>query len=297
MVEPKVLLGNKEYSIKSIRGFSITFYILGAILMIASFFIMPIGILFLIFGLIIFFMGNSYRKMVKKALSPTSPLVTDKEQSLQPAYDETVSELKPIQPIQVKAAKEDTELQFCSNCGAEFGSGKFCSECGTPVAQKHVVPAQPTTIVSGHDIKMCLNCGDRLLTQAKVCPSCGARAKNYPVINSNDIERINQIKANAKHIDYKTSFMNSVSPQSNMNVSSPNTILSKKEHIKQNKANGVACCPKCGSTSLSANKKGFGVGKAVVGAWALGPVGLVAGNAGAKKVIVTCLSCGHQWKV
>ncbi|MGX8711666.1 MAG: hypothetical protein ACQGTM_15645 [bacterium] len=77
--------------------------------------------------------------------------------------------------------------------------------------------------------------------------------------------------------------------------------LSKKERIKENKANGVACCPKCGSTSLSANKKGFGVGKALLGASAtmltpLGPLGAVAGNAGAKKVIITCLNCGHQWK-
>ncbi|WP_243578011.1 zinc ribbon domain-containing protein [Clostridium minihomine] len=79
--------------------------------------------------------------------------------------------------------------------------------------------------------------------------------------------------------------------------------LSKKERIKENKTNGIACCPKCASTSLSANKKGFGIGKAVVGAGAgiftagaAGLIGLTAGNAGAKKVIITCLNCGHQWK-
>lgn len=59
---------------------------------------------------------------------------------------------------------------------------------------------------------------------------------------------------------------------------------------------GLAYCPKCGSTSLSANKKGFGVGKAVVGAWAVGPIGLTAGNIGRQKVLVTCLNCGHQFK-
>ncbi|MCI5722407.1 hypothetical protein QLX55_03755 [Solobacterium moorei] len=57
----------------------------------------------------------------------------------------------------------------------------------------------------------------------------------------------------------------------------------------------VARCPKCGSVSISGNKKGFGIGKAVVGAAALGPIGLVAGNAGAKKIRCTCLNCGHQW--
>lgn len=72
---------------------------------------------------------------------------------------------------------------------------------------------------------------------------------------------------------------------------------SKRERIKENRQNGIACCPKCGSTSLSANKKGFGVGKAVVGAALTGGIGLVAGNIGAKKVWVTCLNCGHRWKL
>lgn len=56
------------------------------------------------------------------------------------------------------------------------------------------------------------------------------------------------------------------------------------------------CCPKCGSTQISANKKGFGVGKAVVGAAVAGPIGLTVGNIGSNKVIVTCLKCGHRWQ-
>ena len=73
-------------------------------------------------------------------------------------------------------------------------------------------------------------------------------------------------------------------------------MSSKRERIKENKKNAVACCPKCGSTSLTANKKGFGIGKAVIGAYIAGPIGLVAGNINAKKVRVTCLNCGHQFK-
>ena len=71
--------------------------------------------------------------------------------------------------------------------------------------------------------------------------------------------------------------------------------LSKRQRIKENKKNGIACCPKCGSTSLTANKKGFGVGKAVIGTAVAGPIGLVSGNKGAKKVRITCLNCGNQW--
>lgn len=55
-------------------------------------------------------------------------------------------------------------------------------------------------------------------------------------------------------------------------------------------------CPKCGSTQITAGKKGFGLGKAAGGALLLGPVGLLGGMIGSKKVKITCLKCGHEWK-
>lgn len=65
--------------------------------------------------------------------------------------------------------------------------------------------------------------------------------------------------------------------------------------VKPSASQPVPHCPKCNSTSISADKKGFGIGKAVAGAAFAGPVGLVAGNLGAKQVRITCLNCGHQW--
>lgn len=73
----------------------------------------------------------------------------------------------------------------------------------------------------------------------------------------------------------------------------------KKEQLeleKQNQ-NAQAKCPKCGSTSLVANKKGFGAGKAAIGYTILGPIGLAAGGINAKKVWVTCLNCGKRFKL
>ena len=70
-------------------------------------------------------------------------------------------------------------------------------------------------------------------------------------------------------------------------------ILEKKPNdIEDN----VACCPKCGSTSLTANKKGFSVTKGVIGLAVSPLAGAVVGSTGKNKVIVTCLKCGHQWK-
>ena len=55
-------------------------------------------------------------------------------------------------------------------------------------------------------------------------------------------------------------------------------------------------CPKCGSSQITADKKGYGLGKAVGGGLLLGPIGLLGGLIGSKKVMVTCLKCGQQWE-
>lgn len=54
-------------------------------------------------------------------------------------------------------------------------------------------------------------------------------------------------------------------------------------------------CPKCGSTQLTANKKGFGLVKALIGGAIFGSVGLLGGFLGSKKIKITCLHCGHSW--
>jgi len=55
-------------------------------------------------------------------------------------------------------------------------------------------------------------------------------------------------------------------------------------------------CPKCGSSQITANKKGYSVGKAAAGVILTGGIGLVAGAIGSGAVKITCLSCGNSWK-
>jgi tellurium resistance protein TerD len=55
-------------------------------------------------------------------------------------------------------------------------------------------------------------------------------------------------------------------------------------------------CPVCGSTQVMGQEKGYGLGKAAVGWVTLGPVGLLGGLVGSKKIRLGCLSCGHRWK-
>ncbi len=55
-------------------------------------------------------------------------------------------------------------------------------------------------------------------------------------------------------------------------------------------------CPVCHSTQITANKKGYSLGRGVAGGVLLGPAGLLGGLIGSNKVVITCLKCGHQWK-
>lgn len=52
-------------------------------------------------------------------------------------------------------------------------------------------------------------------------------------------------------------------------------------------------CPKCKSTNITADKKGYSLGKGVVGGVLLGPLGLLAGMHGKNKIELICLNCGN----
>lgn len=71
----------------------------------------------------------------------------------------------------------------------------------------------------------------------------------------------------------------------------------KEKQKKKESYNNQVCCPKCGSTQLTANKKGFSLGKALVGGIAFVPIaGVATGLIGKNKIIITCLNCGKQFK-
>jgi hypothetical protein len=71
----------------------------------------------------------------------------------------------------------------------------------------------------------------------------------------------------------------------------PNCGCPIKSYTKE-----VLCCPKCGSSNLSSEKKGFSGKKAVAGALLTGGIGLLAGTIGSNDTMITCLKCGHRFK-
>lgn len=56
-------------------------------------------------------------------------------------------------------------------------------------------------------------------------------------------------------------------------------------------------CPECGSPHISLEKKGFGIGKALVGGALVGPAGFIGGMFGYKDREVVCIRCRCKLKL
>ena len=54
-------------------------------------------------------------------------------------------------------------------------------------------------------------------------------------------------------------------------------------------------CPKCTSNQIHYEKKGYGIGKGLIGLATIGPLGLAAGAIGKDKLLSICVKCGHKW--
>ena len=59
---------------------------------------------------------------------------------------------------------------------------------------------------------------------------------------------------------------------------------------------GVNCCPKCYSTQIIREKRGFSWGLAILGFFLFPVFGLLLGLCGKNKFRAHCTKCGHRWK-
>lgn len=222
---------------------------------------------------------------------------------------------------------------FCFKCGAEISDeSDFCMKCGTEILHHNKTEIEEVNSISTIPMNATIKSAfvsTIIVSETEISYKSGLKSETIKVSDISDIRYTAGtpsengrlfITANGKSYNVMFFFNNNkkiaelcgyFSALSNntfipMEVTTSTSsqtgetqheekTLSKRQRIKENKKNGIACCPKCGSTSLTANKKGFGVGKAVIGTAVAGPIGLVAGNKGEKKVRITCLNCGNQW--
>ena len=149
------------------------------------------------------------------------------------------------------------DVMFCTKCGKENrADSAFCGYCGNPFTA--FVADRPET-------------GELTKTDMDLA-----------YYNANL-----QIQQQALHIQ-----------QQELEEAQRQTQQQRQQlQLQQKQYDEMMKCPRCGSTSLSGNKKGYGIGKGVVGAIILGgPLGLIAGNIGSSKVVITCMKCGHKFR-
>ena len=185
---------------------------------------------------------------------------------------------------------------FCPSCGNNCGDANFCSNCGTRlnVARTYSVATEkanaPKSIyqanINGREINLLRVVGEYGADTSRVYSYL---KREYGISKEQAKELLAPFKAQEETNRQKQTFKGLVRDVANETGSE----MAQKAKMD---AAGQIYCPKCLSTSISANQKGFSVGRAAMGAAVGLEVGLIAGGIGSKKVICTCLKCGHQWK-
>jgi RNA polymerase subunit RPABC4/transcription elongation factor Spt4 len=149
------------------------------------------------------------------------------------------------------------------------------------------------------NIKICTNCGEKLLIKARICPTCGKNAKDFPIVNSSDNEKIDKIISSVPN------------PQKRENPNWHKRCRINNQQRLNSESQNVVCCPKCHSTSLLTSKKGFSIGFAIFGCLFFGAIGgllistlgiiigiilgILCGFESSRKIRMTCLKCGHKF--
>lgn len=155
----------------------------------------------------------------------------------------------------------------CPKCGHSLlDDSKFCAYCGTNLFDQRTEDGKI----------ICPYCGEKT-EKGNFCTNCRGEMHHYAL---QAIKPGDELNSDALALRMQAAQLQMQKRQLELQTSQVKTM---------------ARCPVCGCTSLSGDKKGFGVGKAVVGAAIVGPIGLIAGNINADKVKVTCMNCGHKF--
>lgn len=163
---------------------------------------------------------------------------------------------------------------FCPNCGNNCGDANYCSNCGTRLKET-VATVSAANSTSDERAEMI------------------RRYEKYKV-KGNKIKTIGAIEKGAG-VSFDEAML--IADELFSDELPPMRTYERDQKKKaEMDAAGQVYCPKCLSTSISANPKGFGWGRGAIGASVGLDVGLITGGIGSKKVICTCLKCGYQWK-
>jgi len=133
----------------------------------------------------------------------------------------------------------------------------------------------------------CSECGKGISDKAEACPHCGCPLKLQRLPDS--------VVCLDCHKPFP--FNDQVCPHCGLFNSQKYNLLAELEPEPETEKQDTAVyCPRCRArNALTAGKKGFSVGKAIVGGVLTGGIGLLGGFIGSKKTVITCLKCNHKW--
>lgn len=179
----------------------------------------------------------------------------------------------------------------CPNCGNSCENAKFCPECGTKLDVQNPAPADIPKKTVPRSICQA-NVNGREINLLKVVVKYGANTprvysylrREYGISKEQATELLAPFEAQV--VANKTSRKNIFATAAEELVAKSAEEAKRKSELD---AAGQVYCPKCLSTSISANKRGYSVIRARL--W-----GIAAGAIGSQKIICTCLKCGYQWK-
>lgn len=169
---------------------------------------------------------------------------------------------------------------YCNNCGKE-ASGKFCANCGAPLDGK------------------VLSVESEKASKDFIAEINGESVNISEMVRTNQERREKTANPTMDAIKAASPVNKQLRDKYGISASQARRVIGEYIQLtfpQDPVDNGVARCPRCHSTSIQPMKKGFGLGKAVVGGALLGPVGLLAGGIGKNKVEMYCMKCGNKWK-
>ena len=165
----------------------------------------------------------------------------------------------------------------CPNCDCNIPDDSvFCTECGIKIYEYGLA----------ENMMRCPSCKHPTVKNANFCTNCRAPLSQQAIDNTLKLASLEMQKT---QIEIQNAAIN---------------LQKQQAEMLQKKLDSELKCPKCGSTSITGQKKGYGVVKGGLGALAVGAatggigaiIGLGAGNIGRKKIICTCMNCGHKFK-
>ena len=187
-----------------------------------------------------------------------------------------------------------TYMKFQKKSGNQ--SPWYCPKCKTyPLEQKAPIVdeielseyfPEPTA-----EIVICPLCGKENISNANFCRYCGGQMKSQ-------ITQVQDMALKQQELQAKIQL-------ANLKVQQEQLALQQQQlQMQQLQYNSMIKCPKCGSTSITGQKKGYGIVKGGLGAvaglatggLAIAAIGAGAGNIGRKKIQCTCMNCGYRFK-